>query len=71
MITLTPAYGRDYKSKRAALEAFEEGYDFIINDITHQYDGKPATKSQLVANGERQVKIRYNKLLRVFVHNLV
>ena len=29
--TLTPAYGRDYKSKKACLEDFRAGKDFYYN----------------------------------------
>ncbi len=29
-LTVTPAYGRDYKTKKEALEAWEQGKDFEI-----------------------------------------
>jgi len=47
-MTLTPAYGRDYKSKKAVLADWEAGKDFIIADIMSKWDGKPANKSDLV-----------------------
>jgi hypothetical protein len=28
-LTLTPAYGRDYKSKKAVVQDWEDGKDFI------------------------------------------
>jgi hypothetical protein len=31
--TLTPAYGQDYKSRKAVLEAWAQGKDFILNAI--------------------------------------
>lgn len=31
-MTLTPAYGRDYKSKAETIAAFESGKDFIATD---------------------------------------
>lgn len=65
MMTLTPAYGRDYKSKADALAAFRGGKDFIINDVTSPWDGKPCSISDL-SEGER-VKIRYKGLRNVFV----
>lgn len=32
-MTLTPAYGRDYNSAKAAIADFEAGKDFIANDF--------------------------------------
>ena len=64
MITLTPAYGRDYKNKKEVLAAFEAGNDFILNDITSRWDGKPCKKSDLPTG---QVRIRYDKQRRVLV----
>lgn len=66
MITLTPAYGRDYTSKAKALEAFNSNQDFILNDIASPYDGKPCNKQDLKSAGEKQVMIRYKKLTQVF-----
>lgn len=63
MITMTPAYGRDYKSAKAAKESWYGGADWIINDITSRWDGKPVTFKEL----NETVKLRYNKLTRVIV----
>jgi hypothetical protein len=41
--TLIPAYGRDYKSAKAAKECFLGGNDWIIADISDPYDGKPCS----------------------------
>ena len=65
MATLTPAYGRDYKSKKAVLTDFDANKDFILNDITDQYDGKPCNKSDLTGTGTHQ--IRYGNLRKVMV----
>lgn len=65
MITLTPAYGRDYKSKAAAFADFEAGKDFIINDITSRWDGKPASINDLISAGITSVMIRYDRLTKV------
>jgi hypothetical protein len=65
MKTLTPAYGRDYRSKKAAIDDFEANKDFILNDITDQYDGKPCNKSDLIKAGIKQVMIRYKKLTMI------
>jgi len=64
-MTLTPAYGRDYRSKKAVLEDFDADKDFIINDITNRWDGKPVNKAQLVKAKQRVVYIRYGKLRKV------
>lgn len=63
MITMTPAYGRDYKSAKAAKESWYGGDDWIINDITSRWDGKPATHKEL----DETVKLRYDGLKKVIV----
>lgn len=63
-MTLTPAYGRDYKSKKAALEAYRRGDDFILNDPTSPWDGKPCSIRDFP---DKQVSIRYNNLWSVIV----
>lgn len=65
MITLTPAYGRDYKSKKAAINAIAEGEDFILNDMSDPYDGKPCSPATDLAG--QTVKIRYDRLRKVAV----
>lgn len=32
-LTVVPAYGRDYKSKKAVQEAWDRGEDFLIRDV--------------------------------------
>jgi len=66
VMTLTPAYGRDYKSAKAAKADFHAGKDFIIADFFHPYDGKPCNKEQL-GSGDYPVRIRYKKLAQVCV----
>lgn len=61
-ITLTPAYGRDYASKAAAVRDFAAGKDFIFNCFGDRYDGKPVNREQLVATGVVTVTVRYNGL---------
>jgi hypothetical protein len=67
MITLTPAYGRDYQSVDEALKDFNADKDFILNGSNTRWDGRPINKQQLVAEGHRQVKLRYGKLRKVAV----
>ena len=43
MTTVIPAYGRDYKSAKAAKQDWIDGKDFIICDMSHPYDGKPCS----------------------------
>jgi|TARA_R110000751_G_scaffold36730_1_gene89533 hypothetical protein len=60
MITVTPAYDRDYKSAKAAKADWKDGKDFIIADLSHPYDGKPCS----IRDGLK-VTIRYNRLMHI------
>ena len=64
MITLIPAYGRDYTSKAKVLADWNNGKDFIIASFGHPYDGKPANKQDM---GGEQVSIRYKGLKNIAV----
>jgi hypothetical protein len=59
-ITVTPAYGRDYKTAKAARAAWAQGLDFIIQSFGHPYDGKPISVRD-VAPGET-ITIRFDQL---------
>lgn len=59
-MTLTPAYGRDYKSKAAVLKDFHENKDFI-----QQPDGRPINKEQVTAG--TLLQFRYGKLRKTFI----
>ena len=61
-MTLSPAYGRDYKSAKAALEDFNADKDFIVADICSRWCGKPVNKSQLTPGNH---VIRYAKLTKL------
>jgi len=63
-ITLVPAYGRDYKSAKAVKADFDAGKDFIINDMSSRWDGKPANKQDLAGH---TCKIRYNKMMKLMI----
>lgn len=58
MKTLTPAYGRDYKTATAAEAAYSNGDDFILNDITSRWDGKPCSIRDFPGEA---VKLRFNR----------
>lgn len=63
-VTVTPAYGRDYNSAKAAKADFNAGKDFILRDMMSPWDGKPVGKSDLVG---KTVNIRYAKERKVTV----
>ena len=64
MTTVTPAYGRDYKSKKAALDAWNANEDFIINDMSNRWDGKPVNKQGAEEEG-LSIMIRYDQLRKI------
>lgn len=59
---LTPAYGRDYKSKKEVQADFDANKDFTV-----QPEGSYSTKAELRAMGYNEVNIRYGKLRKVAV----
>lgn len=64
---LIPAYGRDYKSKAAVLEAWNAGKDFIIANAFDPCDGKPCNIESARAAGWKNVNIRYKGLRNIAV----
>ena len=65
MATLTPAYGRDYKSKKEVIAALESNKDFIYNDITSPWSGKPYSLSDL-PRGSYTVRYKSNRQVMVY-----
>jgi hypothetical protein len=61
---LTPAYGRDYKNKKALLEDLNADKDFYANSFS---GGGYINRSQIEKYNVYQVQIRYNKNLKVMV----
>jgi hypothetical protein len=62
---LTPAYGRDYKSKAEVVAAFEAGKDFTLNSPWN------TTLCSIRDFGVGQtVQIRYAKLSKVLTHKV-
>lgn len=59
-MTLTPAYGRDYKSKAEAISAFESGKDFIATD--YQKSGAYNINEMTIG---QTVQIRYKRMTMV------
>ena len=66
MITLIPAYGRDYKSKKEVMADWNANKDFVIQAIMHPYDGKPANKRDM-ATECNSVMLRYQRLTKVII----
>jgi hypothetical protein len=63
-ITAVPAYGRDYKSKRAVQEDWDAGKDFLAQDIMHSgYTNLPDMQRIVNESGEPvTMNIRYKRL---------
>ncbi len=65
-LTLVPAYGRDYKSKKAVIADWEAGKDFQIMDISSPYDGGYITKKEAEASIKGTIlHIRYKQLMNI------
>ena len=63
-MNLIPAYGRDYKSKKAVQADLDANKDFQIADISSRWNGSYVNKEQLVSQGITQVFVRYQKLTK-------
>lgn len=62
---LTPAYGRDYKSKKEIVSSLKGEADFLLNDPSSRWDGKPINLPQLKEAGYTSFQVRYKKLTGV------
>ena len=61
-VSAVPAYGRDYKSKKAVLADWEAGKDFLIQDpFLSGYVNKQDKPADMVLN------IRYKNLTQIAV----
>jgi hypothetical protein len=65
-LTLTPAYGRDYKSAGAAAAHFQAGKDFIVAG-PFPLGGPYTNREDLVALGYKEVVLRFNRLRSVVI----
>ena len=61
MSTLTPAYGRDYKTASDVKSDYYSGKDFILKDVSSPYHGKYCSCRDFV--GET-ITLRYHRLSR-------
>jgi len=64
-LTVVPAYGRDYKSAKAAKVDWESGKDFQIADISSPDNGRYVSKNDLEGSNIDTVKVRFGKLAKV------
>ena len=69
-ITLSPAYGRDFSTRRAAEENFNANQDWRIESVASGYAGAYATRAELKHAGYREVELRYAKLTKVTIVTL-
>ena len=60
--TLTPAYGKDYKSARDAVAAYKNGVDWRFNLPGDPNDGKYCSIRDL---GNQEVYLRYDRMQTV------
>lgn len=66
-VTVVPAYNRDYKSKKAVMEAWKSGLDFLISDISAEQNGKLINQEDAVDGGIVEVRVRYGNLRKVMI----
>lgn len=64
-ITLIPAYGRDYKSKKAIIADLDNNLDFILAS-----SGQYINKSQLIEANMLNINVRYSRLTKIAVLKL-
>lgn len=67
MMTLTPAYGRDYTSAKAVRADFAADRDFVIADVMSMWCGSPVNRQQLRDQGVPSVSIRYARNRKIVV----
>jgi hypothetical protein len=66
-LTVSPAYGRDYKSKKAVLVDWNDNKDFTIQDM---YKAGMVNKQQVIKlkeDGYTHIHIHYKQLTQVMV----
>lgn len=67
-LTLVPAYGRDYRSAKAAREAFEAGKDWLIATMFHKDCGRYCNLAGLQSDGKvSSVNLRYSNRRKLTV----
>lgn len=69
-LSVVPAYGRDYKSKAAVLADLHGGKDFMVADMSSQWDGMPGNLEGFKREGITSLTVRYSKLMKVAVFKI-
>ncbi len=59
-----PNYVKDIRSRSVIIKRYKSGADFILRDVTSQYDGMLCSIRDFP---DESVKLRYNKLKSVVV----
>lgn len=59
-ITVSPAYGRDYKSSSDAVKAWQDGVDFLLETISGLPAGRYCSTRDFTEPGT-EIRIRYNR----------
>ena len=68
MITISPAYGRDYSSVKAVKAAWDANQDFILQDYSSPWDGKPLNKEDMMKSyPQAAVQIRFGGMRKLTV----
>ena len=68
-VSISPIYGRDYKSKAQVREALMNNLDFIVRDISCPWNGKWCNLKDLKAD-YKFIKIRYQKLQKIAIWDI-
>lgn len=67
-VVVVPAYGRDYRSKKAVLADWEAGKDFVIRDYRgDMYINKADLERERREGRDLVLQVRYNRLERVMM----
>jgi hypothetical protein len=66
-MTIIPAYGRDYRSKKAVQADLREDKDFVVADISSRWNGSYINLSDMRESNIREISIRYAKGTKVAV----
>jgi len=69
-VSMVPAYGRDYKSKKALLEDWNAGKDFQLQTIHDNRYTSIRDVEELKKEGVKSLNIRYDRLTKICVIKL-
>ena len=70
VLTIVPAYGRDYKNKTAAIADWEAGKDFSIQDYKLRGYCSNRDIEAFKKGGIIEINIRYKKLQNIAIIKL-